>query len=642
MKQLFLLFLFSSLLLSQTTNDPYKNIKYFTLNNGLKVYMLSNKKSVNTKLSIEVNVGSALENKTNAGIIHLVEHIVFRDKNIPYNDYLDFLKEKGATEVNARTEEYKTIYYATMNSEKTKFLLKNFLNMLFHKNVTTNDLEIEKKALQTEIGELVWSDKLSYYLSTLKHLFPNRYDIYKDDFSLQIHEFPHQYFYKSNNKKYTLQEVMKYYNEYYYPANMTLKIAGNFNDKEIINYIKKHFGQVTKKGTKTLKELPYNAKLNNISSSTYLLENDNNIAYIGAKLLNDSEKKYQIISAYTDHLANRMQQKLRNNLGQTYSVNSFYYGLRNATLMGISFDSLHESFNENIKLVKQQIKQDSIKLDTSVIKAALKEYGHYYRTLENDTKTLHELIDTLSYIHKTHNVYDKTPYEIYKSITIEDFQKTVSSVFSGKNDYIYVYRDYYIFPFDYIILSLLSLIVHIYIFIYIAKSILYLKKSSYPNREIILTRRVSSRFFSVLFFLLASFIALIIFEWSGYIFETLILNNRNFILSIDSFYAYIIEIAILTILFILSLITIFRFYFAKLELTKNTIYIIGTRIISIKKEDIKKIEKVNWSLEKFFKICGFSFLFFKDLVLIETNEGEFYLRTSNAKHLEEDLLKWSR
>ena len=447
MKLIFILCLFTSLAFTKTIIDSYKNIKYLVLHNSMKVYLLSNKKAVNTKLTIEVKMGTSIEDNNNAGITHLLEHLIFRDSTIKYNDYTDYLRKEGAIKVNGFTKQYTSEYVAVIHSSKTKFLLKSFSNMLFKK-----DLKVERKALQAEIGELKWYHKPLYLLSKLKLFVAPEYNIFEDDFSLaKKKKRPNSYFYKLNNSKFTLKEIMKYYDEYYYPSNMILKIVGNFDDEDIKDYIPKHYGQINKKGSKTTKEPLSNARLNQKKSHTYLMMPNNNRAYIGAKYILDSYKKYQIIMAYTENLANRMQDELRNNLGQTYSVQDFDYGYRNAEVSGVSVDSINKNFDNNIKLIKEQIKKDALKIDDEIIKNAIDEYGVYYTSLENNNESLYELIQSVYYINKTYNIYDKTPYQIYKSIKASEFQKVINEVFKDENEYLYIYRDYYLFPYEMIL-----------------------------------------------------------------------------------------------------------------------------------------------------------------------------------------------
>jgi predicted Zn-dependent peptidase len=86
---------------TNTSHYPFNKVEYFRLDNGADIYLLADKKSVNTTIAMKVKTGYAIEDEKTYGLSHLVEHIVFRDKDIPHRDYLDYFKENGATYVNA-------------------------------------------------------------------------------------------------------------------------------------------------------------------------------------------------------------------------------------------------------------------------------------------------------------------------------------------------------------------------------------------------------------------------------------------------------------------------------------------------------------------------------------------------------------
>ena len=121
---LFFLLLISTVA-GANTSDPYKNIDYLVLDNGLKVYMLSDEKAVNTQIELDVKVGMNIESEKNAGISHLLEHLIFRDQRVPHKDYVDYLKGEGATFINGYTSDEVTQYVATIDSQNSFFLLKS-------------------------------------------------------------------------------------------------------------------------------------------------------------------------------------------------------------------------------------------------------------------------------------------------------------------------------------------------------------------------------------------------------------------------------------------------------------------------------------------------------------------------------------
>ena len=99
-------------------------------------------------------------------------------------------------------------------------------------------------------------------------------------------------------------------------------------------------------------------------------------------------------------------------------------------------------------------------------------------------------------------------------------------------------------------------------------------------------------------------------------------------------------IFLLIALFVLSR-TLFKHSFSYLNVIKNHLVFVGRSEVAIKKDDIQEISLVSWDISKLTKTWGVSFLFFKPLVCLRlTNTKTIYIRSSNAKELQDDLTKW--
>ncbi|SFV66938.1 protease, insulinase family/protease, insulinase family [hydrothermal vent metagenome] len=391
----------------------YKSIKYLQLENGLKLYMLNDKKAVNTQIDLEVGVGMSVETDENAGITHLLEHLLFRDARIPYSDYLDYLKEEGATYVNGYTQDFTTGYVATIDANKSYFLVEAFAQMIFDKNVSKKDLEIEKKALQNEIGELQWyhyfSDKIVRVFLFIADAFPNEENIWQDSFMLEkAKKRASSYQYKTNNIAFSLEEVLEHYKHYYYPKNMTLKIAGNFDPVKMEALVREHYGKIQRIGTQRAKEKPYNAQLIEKAYKNFQVgTSDTNTANLGTRYILDDYKKYLILVTYNEYLSSKMQKLLRNSLGQTYSVSSYIADSRNAGLAGVTFVALHDDFDENLRLIQDQVLQDVKHMSEKDISEALAQSELYYTSKEHDSETLMDLLGTQVFLKKQHMTFLK-------------------------------------------------------------------------------------------------------------------------------------------------------------------------------------------------------------------------------------------
>ena len=635
------------LLQASETQDPFQNIKYFKLDNGMQVYLLADPKAEKTRFRLSIGVGYDNETERNYGISHLVEHLVFRDQRVPHHDYLDYLREEGGSKVNGFTKRYETGYVATVPAEKSYWVAKIFFQMLFDKNVTKEDLEIERKALQTEIGEPRW---YSSFLFALKDFFeaitPPQEDFYVEQFGLpKEKELPAYYHAQENNKRFTLDEVMARYKAYYYPANMKLMVAGNFEREKMLQQIVDTFGQVSKKGGLKVAKPYYKPKSNGKPYLRFYEGAPENYASIGAKYIIDDYKKYLILKIYTNSLAQRLQQLLRNKYGKTYSVNESGFAYKRAGAALVEFDGLADVFSENIAEAEKMIDADRRAIDKSTITKAIKQYEkQYYSAIEHDSDTLMEMIETAEYLRQEHNITDQTSYSIFKSITVDEFRDVVAKTFRPQNRYKYVEREYYFFPMETPLVSLSFLLLFVLVYIFWGRWQLRRMGIFYTQRDIIFQRRLSSRFTSFLLFVLTMLVASISFAWIEYLLPKWITGDPHWLKRVDVPYSYIITL-IDNLGYLLWFFLLYFFiwrYYARLHLLGEKLILIGNRVDAIEKEQIEKIDVVpQRARQKGMRTFGFAWRFWKPLTALQCKEGKVcYLRSSNAVHLKEDLESW--
>ena len=646
MKYIYILIVMMSILSAnqEDIKDPYKNIVYMKLDNGMQVYLLSDEKSVNTQVEIEVAVGTDIETDKNHGISHFVEHMVFRDQRVPHHDYLDYIKEEGATYVNGYTSRYETGYKATIDSNKSYWVVESFAQMLFDKNVTEQDLKSERGAVQTEIGEFRWIEKFMWNLRAFfKMLSPEEESIYKDEFALKkAEDLPAYYLDKINNKHFSMKDVMDHYNTYYYPSNTILRVAGSFDVEKMQKLIQGTYGKVNKTGSKKTMKLPKNPTLNHKPYRRFWEGGDDNYGYIGAKYILDDYKKYIVLDAYTEDVALRLQQKLRNDMGQTYSVNSYEFGDRKARVASVSFDGLHKDFEENVATVESTIKGDIENISDENIDKALKAYSKTYTSVEHDSDSLMGLIGTIEYLREDHKL-EKTPVDIFNMITHDDFRKIIKDTFTKNNSYSVIYRDYYLFPYDVSVISTLMFILFLVLYFNLHHIDRVKNNLKCTHRSVTISRRLSNRFLGFMYFVFIFLVASLIWGWIKHLLSKYIVGDAHYLKTIDVPYSYFWTLSdiVVTILFFVVFSRYLFKYWAKLEVTSDALCIVGHRVKTIAKEEIVGIRVEPWNIVKSIKSYGMSILFWKPVLKISLKNAEVvYLRNKNPKHLEEDLGKW--
>ena len=109
--------------------DPWRNISFHKLDNGLDVVLLPSKKSTNVQIEVRVFSGSLNESRANLGVAHLLEHLLFRSKRLGENQsYIELIQEQGG-DANAGVSDELTRYYATLPSEKLEWGIKRLFDL---------------------------------------------------------------------------------------------------------------------------------------------------------------------------------------------------------------------------------------------------------------------------------------------------------------------------------------------------------------------------------------------------------------------------------------------------------------------------------------------------------------------------------
>lgn len=218
--------------------DP--NVVIGKLDNGLTYYIRKNSKPENrVELRLMVNAGSIMENNSQLGLAHFVEHMCFNGtKNFPHNDLVDFLQKTGVkfgADINAYTSFDETVYMLQVPTDDTTIVEKG-LQVIedWAHNVTFDDKEIDKeRGVITE----EWRLGLGADDRMRKKYFPV---IFKDSRyadRLPIGDV-------DIIKSFPYDTLKSFYKSWYRPDLQAVAIVGDVDVKEMEAKIKEHFGSI--------------------------------------------------------------------------------------------------------------------------------------------------------------------------------------------------------------------------------------------------------------------------------------------------------------------------------------------------------------------------------------------------------------
>jgi zinc protease len=209
-----------------------EGITEFQLDNGMKVLLFPDASKPTVTVNVTYFVGSRHEGYGEAGMAHLLEHMLF--KGTPtHPDVPKVLKDRGAS-FNGTTWLDRTNYYETLpgNDDNLEFALKLESDRMLNSNVAAEDLATEFSVVRSEFerGEnsptsVLWKRMVS--AAFLWHNYGNSTIGNQAD----IERVP-------------IENLRKFYRRYYQPDNALLVIAGKFNGKQALALTEKYFGSI--------------------------------------------------------------------------------------------------------------------------------------------------------------------------------------------------------------------------------------------------------------------------------------------------------------------------------------------------------------------------------------------------------------
>ncbi|SEN73410.1 Predicted Zn-dependent peptidase [Sphingomonas gellani] len=220
--------------LVKAVDIPYQQ---FSLPNGLRVVVHTDRKAPVVAVSVWYNVGSKFEPKGKTGFAHLFEHLMFNGtENVP-GDFFEPLKQIGATDLNGTTYYDRTNYFETVPTgalERTLFLESDRMGYLTGA-VTQGVLDEQRGVVQNEKRQ---GDNQPYGLTEYKiteGLFP------------ATHPYGHTTIGSmADLDAASLQTVKDWFHDHYGPNNAVLVLAGDVDVATAKRLVTKYFGGIAK------------------------------------------------------------------------------------------------------------------------------------------------------------------------------------------------------------------------------------------------------------------------------------------------------------------------------------------------------------------------------------------------------------
>jgi len=269
--------------------DPLQ-VRIYTLENGLKVYLSVNKDKPRIQSYIGIRVGGKNDPAETTGLAHYFEHLMFKGtKNFGTMDYeaekplLDQIEALFETYRKTTDEEKRKEIYAEIDrisQEAAQIAIPNEYEKLMvalgaqatnaFTSVDVTAYMEDIPANEIEHWAMVQSDRfinpvIRGFHTELETVYEEynmilTRDVYKVRDATFSGLFPHHPYgtqtvigTQEHLKNPSITNIKNYFDTYYVPNNMAICMAGDFNPDEVIAIIDNYFGRMKPKDIPTLK-----------------------------------------------------------------------------------------------------------------------------------------------------------------------------------------------------------------------------------------------------------------------------------------------------------------------------------------------------------------------------------------------------
>ena len=211
-----------------------EGIAEFQLDNGMKILLFLDPSKPQVTVNMTVFVGSQHEGYGEAGMAHLLEHMLF--KGTPDHSNIPKLLGDLGARFNGTTSYDRTNYYETMpaNAENLEVAIRLEADRLVNSFVKKEDLDSEMTVVRNEFerGENSPSRVLFQRMMAVafewhnygKTTIGNRADI----------------------ERVPIENLQRFYRKHYQPDNAMVIVAGKFNPERALQLLQKYFGAIPK------------------------------------------------------------------------------------------------------------------------------------------------------------------------------------------------------------------------------------------------------------------------------------------------------------------------------------------------------------------------------------------------------------
>lgn len=318
-------------------------IKKVTLRNGVRMMSEMNKTVRSVSIGIWVKTGSRNEARTQNGISHFIEHMLFKGTKHRTAQQIAEAFDRIGGQVNAFTAKEYTCYHAKVLDEHARIALDVLQDMFFHSTFEEREIEKEKQVVFEEIKmvEDTPDDQVhdllseaSFGRSTLAYPILGQKEVLADLCAEDLHD---------------------YMARFYTGDRVVVSVAGRF-DEALLAEMEEIFSQVPRgQGSFHVPEALFTPTMKYRQKETEQAHLC--LAYPGLPIGADHTFALVLLNnALGGSMSSRLFQAIREEQGLCYSVFSYHAAYEETGLLNIYAATQHQQLQQLAEEMNQVIK----------------------------------------------------------------------------------------------------------------------------------------------------------------------------------------------------------------------------------------------------------------------------------------------
>jgi predicted Zn-dependent peptidase len=392
-------------------------VKITHLPSGIKVVSEKIFQVKSFSLGFWFNVGSRDENEQNNGISHFLEHMFFKGtKKRTAKKIAEDIESLGGY-LNAFTSKEHTCFYGRGLAEHIEQTFEVLADMIQNSVFHSREIEKESRVVIDELYDIEDSPDELIFDKFESNVFTGN--------SLGMPIIGTE----KNLKSFTQKDLKKFVRDNYTFDKLYIVASGNVSHSQLLRLVDKYITKEMKSNSEQERGLILQP-----SSDLFVEKETQQVHYILGKTTYGSKDRKRIAVNILSHIlgegsSSRLFQKIREENGIAYQVNSFLNSFYDISTFGVYLSTNEKSVYKAQNLIFNEIKKIKSKKVSETELNRAKEYliGNMLMSLESTTNRMLRIAQSMIYFNKIKTV-EETIRRIH-GVSPDDIRELSNEIF---------------------------------------------------------------------------------------------------------------------------------------------------------------------------------------------------------------------